>query len=74
MSGLYLSSNTAIAASDPEPMTTELGHYFSQCISIQYFLKKEINISSPNHTEVYLSLPYTVIWPPNPEPNLILNS
>lgn len=53
MSGLYLSSNTAIAASDPEPMATELGHYFSQCISIQYFLKKEIKISSTNDTEVY---------------------
>lgn len=32
MSGLYLSSNTAIAANDPEPMVTKLGHLFSQYI------------------------------------------
>lgn len=32
MSGLYLSSKMAIAASDPEPMVTKLGHFFSQRI------------------------------------------
>lgn len=32
MSGLYLSSNTAIAANDPEPTVTTLGHLFRQCI------------------------------------------
>lgn len=34
MSGLYLSSNTAIAAKDPEPTVTQAGHLFSQCIQI----------------------------------------
>lgn len=57
MSGLYLSSNTAMAASDPEPVMTTSGHPFSQWIQVWHlFLEKNIvNLSSTNQTEAYLA-------------------
>jgi len=43
MSGLYLSSNTAIAANDPEPMVKKSGHLFHQCIWTKYFFEGQGN-------------------------------
>lgn len=41
MSDLYLSSNIAIAAKDPEPMVTKSGHSLSQCVQRQWVLKEK---------------------------------